>query len=330
MLEIRRATIEDIPYIMKFMDEHWKPGNILARDRNFFEWQFVEDGKVNMFIGIDDEEHKVYGMIGAILYNRNEHPDFSGCTWQAIKSDNPLLGIEISGRMYDELQPRYTCSAGLTQKAVRANTLLGIPTVIMDHYYRLCEREDYKIAIITNKSIPKVKDKGYTLEIIHSVEEMKQIISEEQLNSQIMSKDYYYIEKRYFKHPIYHYDIWKILNDKGEARSVMITRDEVVGERKMCKIVDYYGEIEDLRDVTFAIDELLKDKGYEYIDVYSYGVPTYIYETAGFLSCDEKCENIIPNYFHPFLKKNIVLKMTKPVVSGLRFFRGDGDQDRPC
>lgn len=45
MLTIRRAVYEDIPHIMKFMDEHWKPGNILAKDRSFFEWQFVEDGK---------------------------------------------------------------------------------------------------------------------------------------------------------------------------------------------------------------------------------------------------------------------------------------------
>ena len=62
MLTIRRAVYEDIPHIMKFMDEHWKPGNILAKDRSFFEWQFVEDGKVNMFIGINEEEAKIYGM----------------------------------------------------------------------------------------------------------------------------------------------------------------------------------------------------------------------------------------------------------------------------
>ena len=43
MLKIRRAVCDDIPNIMKFMDEHWKPGNILAKDRDFFEWQFVAE-----------------------------------------------------------------------------------------------------------------------------------------------------------------------------------------------------------------------------------------------------------------------------------------------
>lgn len=100
MITVRRAAKEDIPGIMQFMDEHWKPGNILAKDRDFFEWQFIDRGKLNMFIGIDEKSGKIYGMMGAILYNQNEHPDISGCTWQVIKSGNPRLGLELS-RMYD-------------------------------------------------------------------------------------------------------------------------------------------------------------------------------------------------------------------------------------
>lgn len=95
MLKIRRAVCDDIPNIMKFMDEHWKPGNILAKDRDFFEWQFVEDGKVNMFIGIDEEEGKIYGIMGVIVYNSSKVPDVSVCTWQTIKSPDPMLGIHF-------------------------------------------------------------------------------------------------------------------------------------------------------------------------------------------------------------------------------------------
>ena len=95
MLKIRRAVCDDIPNIMNFMDEHWKPGNILAKDRDFFEWQFVEDGKVNMFIGIDEEEGKIYGMMGAIIYNHKANPDISGCAWKTIKSERPMLGMEL-------------------------------------------------------------------------------------------------------------------------------------------------------------------------------------------------------------------------------------------
>lgn len=330
MLEIRRAVYEDIPAIMQFMDEHWKPGNILAKNREFFEWQFLDGDKLNMFLGVDDDCGKIYGMVGAVVYSQRLNPDISGCTWQVIKSPNPMLGIELSEYMIKQLRPRYECSAGLSKKSMRINELYGgIPTA-MDHYYRLADREDYEIAQIKNKTIPPVKDTGYCLEQIDSVEEMKQIITEDMLADLIMSKDYSYITKRYFEHPVYQYDIWKVIDREKNVSSVLITRDETVNDRAICKIIDFYGKESDLGEITAALDRLMRERNYEFVDIYSFGVPTRLYERAGFCRCDETSENIIPNYFHPFEKRNITLRMIEPAFPNLRLFRGDGDQDRPC
>lgn len=330
MLTIRRAVCDDIPKIMKFMDEHWKPGNILAKDRDFFEWQFVEDGKVNMFIGIDDEEGKIYGIMGVIVYNGSENPDVSVCTWQTIKSPDPMLGIRFFDAMWETFGYRYACSAGLTEKAVKINTLLGGVPTAMDHYYRLADRENYHIAIVKNKYIPKVSDAGCRFECIFSFEEFQEIISLEQLNSRVMRKDYRYIKKRYFEHPVYHYDIWKIVRSEQKAQDILITREEVVDNHKICKIIDFYGRFEMLGEIAAAFDKLMEEKDYEYVDVYSYGVPVTIYEKGGFVRCGKEDENIIPNYFHPFVQENVVLKMMEPHTEEMILFRGDGDQDRPC
>ena len=330
MITIRRAVYEDIPNIMEFMDEHWKPGNILAKNREFFEWQFVDDGKVNMFIGVDEDIGKIYGMIGAVLYNKNAHPDLSACTWQTIKSSNPMLGIDLSNYMLDELKPRYPYSIGLSEKTIKIDTMLGMVPTAMAHYYRLCDREDYKIAKIKNKVIPTVEDTGYRLEQFDTVSDMKQVISEEMLAGFVMSKDYDYIKKRYFEHPVYRYDKWKIIDRQGESNTVMITRDEIVGDRKICKIIDCYGNMNDFAMITVAIDKLLQERDYEFIDIYSYGVPTTLYEQAGFCRCDEMSENIIPNYFHPFEQRNVTIKLVDPMLPEMKLFRGDGDQDRPC
>lgn len=331
MVKIRRAMYKDIPGIMRFMDEHWKPGNILSKDREFFEWQFVYDGKVNMFIGVDEETDKIYGIMGVIVYNQGPNPDISGCTWQVIKSSNPLLGVDIQKYSRVQMHIRYGCAAGLSDKSVRLNELLGEKIIAMDHYYRLADKEDYMIAKIAQKIIPDVEDTGYRLESLYSVDEMKQIISEEELAGQILSKDYFYIQRRYFEHPIYYYDMWKILDEKGNSRAVLVTRDETAGDQKICKIVDYYGKSEFLGCITSALDDLIKERNYEFIDIYSFGVPTELYERAGFVRCDENSKNIIPNYFHPFVQENISLRMIEyRGVPGLRMFRGDGDQDRPC
>lgn len=330
MITLRRAVYDDIPDIMRFMDEHWKPGNILTKNREFFEWQFLDGDKLNMFLGVDDESGKIYGMMGAIVYSRSPNPDISGCTWQVIKSSNPMLGVELSDYLYAQLNGRYACAAGLSDKAVRLYELLGYTITEMDHYYRLVDREDYKIARVADKVIPAAEETGYTLERIFSVEEMKQIIPEEMLAAQLMSKDYYYIENRYFKHPIYHYDIWKIVDAEGNSYSVLITRDEKMRDRRVCEIIDHYGRVEDLGRIARALDRLMKENGYEFVDVYSYGIPIEIYEQGGFLRCDKNSENIIPNYFHPFVQENISLRMIKYEFPELRLFRGDGDQDRPC
>lgn len=330
MITIRRAVYNDIPDIMQFMDEHWKPGNVLARDREFFEWQFVDGDKLNMFLGVDEDTGKIYGMMGAIVYNSSQNPDISGCTWQVIKSSNPMLGMELSEYIFKQLNGRYGCAAGLSDKAVRIHELLGYTITEMDHYYRLADREDYKIAKVADKMIPVAEETGYILERFYSVEDMKQIISEETLAGQILSKDYSYIEKRYFNHPIYHYNFWKIVDEKGDSHSVLITRDEIMQDRRVCEIIDHYGRMEDLGRIARALDRLMEERGYEFVDVYSYGIPVEIYEQGGFVRCSADSANIIPNYFHPFVQENISLRMIEYGLPGLRLFRGDGDQDRPC
>ncbi len=330
MITIRRAIREDIPDIMSFMDKHWKPGNILAKDRNFFEWQFLDGDKVNMFLGVDGESGKIYGILGVIIYNQSDNPDVAGCTWQVIKSSNPILGLELQEYMCGNLNVRYGCGAGLSEKSVRINELLGARITVMDHYYRLADRTDYKIAIVHDKIIPKVDETDYALEQISSVEEMRQVVSDERLASCVLSKDYTYIERRYFNHPVYDYHIWKIVDRGGKSRSVLMTREEVMQDRKICKIVDYYGDPEDFIYITPAIDKLMRERGYEFTDIYSFGIPVDIYERAGFCRCSGNCTNIIPNYFHPFEQKNIDLKMIEYELPGLKLFRGDGDQDRPC
>ncbi len=330
MITIRRAVYDDIPDIMRFMDEHWKPGNILAKNREFFEWQFLEDEKINMFIGVDEEDGKIYGMIGAIVYSRRSDPDVSACTWQVIKSSNPMLGIELSEYMLEHLNARYNLGAGLSKKAVRLHKLLGCEIIEMDHYYRLADRTNYRIAKVSDKKIPVAEETGYSLEHIYSVEEMKQVIPEKILMNQLLSKDYNYIEKRYFSHPVYHYDVWKIADAGGHSHSVLITREERVRNNRICKIIDFYGRTEDLGKIARALDHQMEDKGYEYVDIYSYGISVKIYEQGGFVRCDENSKNIIPNYFYPFMQENISLKMVQPELDGIRLFRGDGDQDRPC
>lgn len=62
---IRFATKEEIPFIMKFINEHWKKGHVLATDQELFSWQYINYGKVNFVLGWDTN-NDMQGVLGYI------------------------------------------------------------------------------------------------------------------------------------------------------------------------------------------------------------------------------------------------------------------------
>ena len=328
MINIRRAEIKDIPMIMQFLDEHWLKGYALAHNRELFDWQFVKGDKVNIWIGVDDEEEKMYAMQGGIVYSSKENADVSGMLWVAIKSDNPLLAIEVGDAMYSGLNPQNDFAIGLLDDSVKVLKKLNKNIVYLDHYYRLADIEKYEIATVKEKLIPRVSDYGYSCRSFSEFSEFKEIITEKSLELGKPSKDYDYIEWRYWKHPVFSYEKWSISDEEGHRVAVMITREEVYKEAKSCKIIDYYGDEKYLERIGSEIDRIMDENKYEFIDVYSYGISDHTYKMAGFIRCNVDSENVITNLFQPYIAKNTNIAIIKPEVSA-RLFRGDADQDKP-
>ena len=329
MITVRRAEIEDIPFIMQFLDEHWEKGYSLAKNKEFFNWQYVKNDKVNIWIGIDEIEKKVYALQDCVIYRSSDNPDISGTLWRAIKSDNPLLALQVQEKMWDDIDPRASFSPGLREDAVKVYKALGYSIKYMCHYYRLGSVDEFKIAKVENKSIPEVDDYGFGLRVIKGVDEFSKIISEEELVGYSPSRDYEYIKWRYFDHPIYDYLVYAIENNVGKDVAVIILREECAIDSKVLKIIDYYGNPKWMMRITSELDQIMEENAYEYVDVYSYGIPDGIYEKAGMLRCDALSENIIPQYFQPYECKNVDFAIIPPDVSSIRVFRGDSGLDRP-
>ncbi len=330
MVTIRRAKMDDIPLIMDFLDKHWKSGCILGTDREFFEWQFLDGDKLNFFIGIDDEEKKIYGTLGVVVYSDEKQPDASGCVWKALHSDIPMLGMKIGDYAYGEINSRYVIGPHITKRAQKIEVLNGGRVVPLEHFYRINpEIEEYKIAEINDKSVVPTDDSGYRLVKLENPEEMQEVIPEKRLLEHVPAKNYRYIKKRYFDHPVYKYEFLKIVKPDGSSDAVLVTRKAYHDEAACLKIVDFFGEASELSMITASLDEKLRIEKLEFVDVYSYGVEPEIYEKAGFKPVTKDCKDIVPNYFHPFTRQNVDLITAYRDIPGLRFFRGDGDQDRP-
>ena len=329
MISVRRAEIKDIPMIMQFLDEHWLKGYALAHNRELFEWQFVKNGKVNIAIAVDEENEKMYGMEGAIAYSGDEAPHISSCLWICEKTNNPTLSLEITEAAYKMMNASGSYGLGLLKDAIRVHKLLKHDIMYMDHYYRLRQKDKYVIAKIEEPIIPPITDYGWYLEEIDSLEEIKEVISTNTLNQHVPRKDCEYISWRYLEHPVFKYYVWKICNPKKEAKSIIVTREENYNGSKSCKIVDFYGDDKDFIFASYALDSLMSERDYEYIDIYSVGFPKEIYDSAGFVECSENSRNIIPNHFQPYSCENSRIALVDIHYDRLRMFRGDSDQDKP-
>lgn len=328
--EIRFAKYEDIDKIMKFIKDEWSETHILANNKEFFLYENTnEDGTVNFVIVID----LVSDFIVAVhaFYKYGNSPDYFGGLWKAKRTNVPLLGVMLKKFLYDNLQYRSFSSVGSNPNTtIPIQKKLGFVTGKLNHFYILGGRE-YKIAVINDpkKIIVNEKEKEqFCLLYISDFDALSDFNF--QRNFYIKPfKSATYIEKRYFKHPVYNYKVFRLTQGSHKFDSLLICREVVVNQSKVLRIIDFIGEASYLGHLYSALQRLLIDGEYEYIDFYCYGISNEILRDSGFVFRNDQDYNIIPNYFEPFVQQNIDIYFHTTEKEGIRICKGDSDQDRP-
>lgn len=326
----RTATIEDVDNIMNFIKIYWGENHILAVDKEFMLYEYGNGEQLNFFLAIDKETGQIDVIMAFYLYSKDEkNADSSGGLIKVNPNCKvPFIGMEVS--------KRYLASVGrgYVGNGVNPNTALPLTKRMLGHlvgklkqYYVINLEEDYKIAIIKNKKTKPITEpvqKG--LNLLHSVEDMYKIFDDENYKKFIPYKDRGYIEKRYFNHPIYKYDLYSIGSE--DVKTVLVMREISANGGKIARIVDVLGDTTELAYIGKAIKEILRNKRYEYIDIYEHGVEDSIMDRAGFVQRVDEDENVIPNYFEPYVAKNVDIYY-HTACENARIFKADGDQDRP-
>lgn len=313
--------------IMEFIGKNWNQNHILFRNRDFFEWMYVDSNGCNFIVAMD-KNGNMFGMEGVIKYNSSEHPDIAGTMWKAVKTSNPCLGMEIGEKMYEVYQARCDVAPGVNRKAMRINRMLGYLAMPLRHYYILGQCENYNIALVVERPKRLVENTNKRFILLHSRDEVAEIIDDDLQRQKTPYKDLNYIIHRYMEHPIYKYELLGIQEAGKAVRSIVIGREVSYGNSCVYKIVDYLGYYEDLSGTASCFYNLIDERQYEYVDLYCYGIPGEILKAAGF--CERMADEIvIPNYFSPFERKNVEIYFSSSRSEGLNVFRGDGDQDRP-
>lgn len=329
--EIRLAKQDDINTIMQFIRENWNDKHIMANNRSFFEYEFLEpDGTVNFIIAVDKTKKTIESIYGFLKASHDkDNLDIWGSFLKTREDNIPLLGVELIKRRLDIVKCRNDIGVGANPKTtIPIMKLLKRYTAKMTHYYMLSDIKSFKIAKVSYRpQINKTQYEQYDVIKIDNIQKIVDCFDESKYKEKSPYKDYWYIEHRFFKHPIYKYDVYGVKFDNS-IDALMVVRLQSYENRIAVRLVDYIGNRYLLPGTFEFWNKLLKNSGYEYIDFYCAGFEDYLVQEAGFTSLKDNDTNIIPNYFYPYEQKNVDIWVQSTSPHTL-FTKADGDQDRP-
>ena len=327
---IREAVLSDEDSIIEFIKRYWYIKNhIFVREKKVFEDCHRVGNKLNFVLGVGEESEEIYGICGYTITNMTEHPEVSPAIFQTIKSSNTMLGINLIEAMEKFTHCRCVFSPGIRPNTKVIYDFMGYKTGVLSHYYRIADLTKYKIAKIERKVIPTPEETGYSFQLLKSMEEVTSIFPFVEFKDNIPYKDEWYIRHRYFENIGYRYSIYGIINNSDNCTAIFACREVKYNGSKILKIVDYIGNDRDISYCSSAFQKLIEDNGYEYIDIYEYGIPDKYMEKAGLVKVEKNDVNIIPHYFEPYVLENIDIYYYSTNLEGCHIYRSDGGQDRP-
>ncbi len=331
--EFRVARVDDIESIMKFIENNWKPGHIMATNRKFFEYEFLEkDGTVNFILAIDKKKKTIECINGFLKASHDpEHLDIWGSIWKVLDGNMGMLGAELIKRRKELTKCRCDLDVGDNPKTAIPvlKVLLKRYVTKMNHYYLLADRDDFKIAHVEYIPTFELGKKCYKVIKLKEIDDVKRRFDVRKFINSTPYKDYWYIEHRFFEHPVYRYDVYGIENENGVVNAIIVLRNQHYEDRIAIRFVDYIGDRNLISGIGQFLRNLLeKDINNEYIDFYCAGIDENNILEAGFHNLSDNDKNIIPNYFGPFLKENIDIWVDSREKNSL-FTKADADQDRP-
>lgn len=333
MHQIRIATKQDRAAILAFLKELWNENHVYLKSDELFDYDYLRGDEINFIIATNDAG-VLDGILGFIQYA----PERAGsdiCTvlWKIRpKNGNPSLGMTLLNNLISDYGFRVVSTVGANKKTLPIYEFLGYFVGQLSHYFILNQKLDnYKV--IQNSHLVTVPAEAAsvsnaTLIQYQTFEDLATYFDPEAYKQFAPYKTPWYINRRYYNHPVYKYKAFGIQH-QGQTNGVIIAREIDVEGAKVLRVVDYLGDTASLPFAKDGLKEILYDNGYEYIDFYLHGIDDDVLKQAGFLYKKDFEGVVIPNYFEPFEQKNVEINYFTTTEDNFHIFKGDGDQDRP-
>ncbi len=340
---IRKATFDDEQALRQFIDEHWRKDHVFVTSKALLDWQHRDEitQSYSFILGIEKETGDIHGVLGFItLAQFDPEIEPTRIIWMAIwkvrdAARGHRLGRNIQSFLVESENPQIISTVAASAMTLSMYKELGYQVDKLQQYFILnADKKVFELAFVPaeTEEVDGVLS-SKTKRVIEPIRR-EEILSQTQHcfdeQGTVPVKTPKYIVGRYFDHPIYSYDAYKVLKD-GEIEGFLIVRECKHEGHKAIRVVDFIGPDDALIGLKPAWQKLMSDSGAEYVDFYNAGIPDKSLRQSGFRNVNDFEDLIIPNYFEPFLQRKVSIDfmISSPKGVPYRIVKGDSDQDRP-
>lgn len=350
---IRQAEHTEHLRIISYLQINWRANHVFTQSPEFFAWQHADSENLRLLTyviaeRITAESSEIIGILGYMPFRRFdinlESNSLSLAIWHVKKNaGTPGLGLQLLNWLKKNKTPDFIAAIGLSEVVIPiyqafkytlgklhqsalfgpSPTHLEIASGVPDGAFR---------PLPNNPSIELRALKRSDGQDPHFYSRINQLG-----NAVMPVKSWLYLIGRFFDHPIYKYSIYAVL-DNTQISAILVLRVVQInlptGLHRILRIIDMLGPSEMLAKAAPALQKLIIEHKSEYLDVMQSGINPETLRDSGFIDSELIPELVLPNYFEPFEKKNIEIKIAYKCMSQeknniIRLMRADSDQDRP-
>ena len=329
---IKRFHQKEYKTLSKFIHQYYRKNHILSKSKKLFDQMFYDNHLKKYNFLIAKEKNSILATKGILplqMFDRKLKFETFMTMWCSTR---PTAGIRIFEKLLDK-KFNFICGIGSSPESVTYQKYKKFKIGKLNHFYLLSKKiKSFKIARV-NKNYKNIRGKYYGENYIKLT---PNLLKNEKLDSlfkyQIPKKSSNYLINKYLKSKYYKYYAYGSIK-KDKIINIVILRNCYYQNRTAIRIIDYIGSDKNFKFLDRLFLFLFEKNNVEYVDFYSFGIPDREILNCGFQIKKIKDENIIPNHFEPFEKKNktIIFGYLKRNISKkkIRLFKGDSDMDRP-
>ena len=333
MIKFKICKKSEYLLLNNFIKKNWPKKTIITKNKYLFEWLYLDKKKKRYNFITSRNKNKILSCIGffknEVIIKKKKKGLIWLSFWLSKKNKYLSSGIDLYYYLVKKYKNHIIGTIGLNQNTIPIYKSLGFNVGKLNHFYIL--NPDLKRFFLishknSSKRYIKTKDKLF-IEINSKVDFYRK--SDFKKYEKIYYKNLNYFKSKYQDNPFYNYNFYVIKN-KTSNLAFFIGRECTYKRNKSLRYVEFFGSEKILKHIKFNLIKLLTINKYEYIDFYNYGINVNLIKSAGFSINNFTKKIVIPNYYEPFVKKNIKINFAYyPPNKKFPMFKGDCDQDRP-